>query len=192
MIVDSGPINVDIRSSDPDDLYVCVTYAVKVFLRDNYGQCIVQREVASVWFQNLGDGKVRGSIEPDFAVYAEANASTRAEGRTLRKLLRLKNTIAYEEKCNDDSITPQHSDNAEFNEDEAIKPNQINFLDSKCRQLNINLLKFVNSGEAKYDKIKDVTRGTAQNMAQAINGFQTNLDSIPANLVGYDEDWRKQ
>ncbi len=192
-IVDSGPINVDIRNSDPNDLYVCVTYLVTVVVDNTFdGHVITQREVASVWFQNLGDGKVRGSIEPDFAVYAEANASTRAEGRTLRKLLRLKNTIAYEEKCNDESVTPQHSGNSEFNEEEPIQSNQINFLDSKCRQLDINLIKFINSGEDKYEKIKDVTRGTAQNMAQVINGFQTNLDSIPANLVGYDEDWRKQ
>ncbi len=191
-IVDSGPIHVDIRSSDPEDLYVCVTYTVQVVLDDSFGQTVTQREVASVWFRELGDGKCRGSIERDFSIYAEANASTRAEGRTLRKLLRLKNTIAHEERCNDISITTVQSASSDFNEDENIGSNQINFLDSKCRQLDINLLKFINSGDGKYKSIKDITRGTAQNMAQTISGFQTNVDSIPANLVGYDEDWRKR
>ena len=107
------------------------------------GQLRTYSEVADVWHGNCDDL---------FCAHPVATASTRAEGRALRKALKIK-AIAAEELAKKDivSIVRQtvaaEPTDGEWKEDSMISSAQVNFIDSKCKALNINVMSFINMGE---------------------------------------------
>lgn len=197
VIVDSGPIEVKTIDSNSTSPYVTVTYRVSILAGIGGEKTLLtQREVASVWMNTDDKGCAEGNVQPEFAKYAEATASTRAEGRCLRKMLKLRNVLADGEFCSDESMAGRSSvldaiaKTAEYDADEKIKTNQMNFIDSKCRQLDINVTSFINSGTDQYNSISDVTDGTAAAMVAALTEYQTEVGTIPPEILGYDENWR--
>ena len=77
-----------------------------------------------------------------------------------------------------------------YNSDDRISSQQINFLDNKCKQLDLNVMGFISIGEKVYRSINDVTRESATKMIGVLNGYQNNTDTIPENILGYQSDWR--
>ena len=85
-----------------------------------------------------------GNTDDAFCVFNTATAATRAEGRALRKALRLK-TVAAEEmtKKNTASIvrsisqTKQVATEGEYDNSQRMTDPQANFIDVKCKQLNL-------------------------------------------------------
>lgn len=151
----------------------------------NSGQLRTYSEVADVWHGNCDDL---------FCAHPVATASTRAEGRALRKALKIK-TIAAEELAKKDivsivrkTVAAEPSD-GEWMEDSMISNAQVNFIDSKCKALNINVMEFINMGENVYAEIKDVKKSTAAKMLKILNEYQTKSKPIPESIGGYT-NWR--
>jgi hypothetical protein len=124
-----------------------------------------------------------GNTDPEFARYLTATASTRAEGRALRKALQL-NAIASEE------ATKTEFDAIDIMTEGNITDTQINFIDILCRRNNVNLWKYINAGKVKYKEIGEVSFATAQKMAECLSVWQSDPSKIQSNLVGYDPNWR--
>tara|TARA_R100000008_G_scaffold21971_1_gene11648 strand:+ start:695 stop:1462 length:768 start_codon:yes stop_codon:yes gene_type:complete len=144
-------------------------------------------EVADVWHGNTDDL---------FCAHPVATASTRAEGRALRKALKIK-CLAAEELAKKDivSIVRQSVEqdvgvSGEWKEESSISLPQVNFIDGKCKQLDINVLNFINAGSEKYSSINDVSKKTASKMLATLNEYQTKTKNIPEKIKGYDSNWR--
>lgn len=119
--------------------------------------------------------------EPAFFKFQESNAETRAEARALRKALALRKVVAAEE------MTKQEDD---FEMCEPISDMQITVIDKLCRENNINVMKYINSGKKKYNTIGEVSKTSAGAMVQWINEYNRQAQTFPQSIVGYDENWR--
>ena len=87
------------------------------------------------------------------------------------------------------SVNKQPTD-GEWNPAEKVSPQQINFIDNKCSQLDIDVMKFVNSGSTRYPSINNVTKDTAKNMIVELNKYQNQTTNIPPEVKGYVSNWR--
>ena len=140
-----------------------------------------------------------GNTDDTFCAFNTATAATRAEGRALRKALRLR-VVAAEEitKKNTADIvksisqtTAMKSGTAEYSPTGRMTGNQESFVNGKCKQLDINPAKlfkevFNLSVSRKIDKKQ------ASDAIEKLNEYQQNKGSIPANITGYVENWRNQ
>jgi hypothetical protein len=178
-VVESGPEQV-FPSTDPNKPgRATVVYKV-VFDWMNTGYFKTFREVADVWHGNTDDL---------FCAHPAATASTRAEGRALRKALKIR-ALAAEELAKKDIVGIVQATTADWNPEDTISNQQVTFVNNKCKQLDIDVRKFVNMGSKKYESVSDVTRNTAQKMLRQLNDYQQN-GSIPEQIQGYESDWRE-
>ena len=178
-VVESGPEQV-FPSTDPNKPgRATVVYKV-VFDWMNTGYFKTFREVADVWHGNTDDL---------FCAHPVATASTRAEGRALRKALKIR-ALAAEELAKKDIVSIVQATTADWNPEDTISNQQVTFVNNKCKQLDIDVRKFVNMGSTKYESINDVTRNTAQKMLRQLNEYQQQ-GSIPERIQGYESDWRE-
>ena len=140
-------------------------------------------EVADVWHGNTDDL---------FCAHPVATAATRAEGRALRKALKVR-VLAAEELAKKDIVNVVQqsiSTSGEYNPDDRISPQQITFIDNKCRQLDINVVEFINIGSENYRSVNDVKRDSAKKMIRVLNEYQNQKTPTPEHVLGYNEDWR--
>jgi len=185
-VVESGPDQI-FPATDPNGPgRATVVYAVAINWM-NSGQVRVFKEVADVWHGNTDDL---------FCAHPVATASTRAEGRALRKALGVR-CLAAEELARKDivsivkqSVQKDNPTDGEWDEDALISSSQINFIDNKCRQLDVNVMAFVNMGELDYEKIDDVEKKKASAMLGVLNKYQTKQTPIPEEVLGYNKNWR--
>ena len=178
-IIESGPEQV-FPSTDPSKPgRATVLYKVVVDWM-NTGYIKTYKEVADVWHGNTDDL---------FCAHPVATASTRAEGRALRKALKIR-ALAAEELAKKDIVGIVQATTADWNPEDTISNQQVTFINNKCKQLDIDVRKFVNMGSTHYESINDVTRNTAQKMLRQLNDYQQK-GSIPEQIQGYESDWRK-
>jgi len=145
-------------------------------------------DVADCWEGNTDDA---------FCVFNTATAATRAEGRALRKALRLK-TVAAEEmtKKNTASIvrsisqTKQVATEGEYDDSSRMTDPQANFIDAKCKQLNLNVAEFFKEVFDVNVKRK-VDKGRASLAIQKLNDYQQDKSLIPDSITAYLSDWRE-
>jgi hypothetical protein len=145
-------------------------------------------DVADVWHGNTDDL---------FCAHPVATASTRAEGRALRKALKIRCLAAEEltrkkdvESIVRETVNSKKTVDGEWQENDSISDPQINFIDAKCKQLDINVLKFINAGSDQYDSISAVSKKTASSMLSTLNEYQTKKRKASENIMGYDTNWR--
>lgn len=136
-------------------------------------------DVADTWEANTDD---------IFLVHGSATASTKAEGRALRKALKIR-AVAAEELTKKDAskYLGQTSDQAE----ERISKDQINFINLKCQKMDIDVMKFINSGDKFYQSVYEVKKDVAAKMIQHITEMSKNKSLIVEGIKGYKEDWNK-
>lgn len=130
-------------------------------------------DVADVWI---------GNSDPLFVGFAVSAAATRAEGRALRKAIKLKK-VAAEELTKVD-VVKAISVPVEGN----ITTDQINFIDTKCRKLNINVTKLAE----KYGQTGSIYAITKEKATQIIKDLTTmtnKKDSIDPSIIGFEE-WK--
>lgn len=147
-------------------------------------------DVADCWEGNTDDA---------FCVFNTATAATRAEGRALRKALRLK-TVAAEEmtKKNTASIVRSISQTkametteGEYNESERMSDAQANFIDGMSRKVNINVENFFKEVYGINVKRK-VTKAQASTAIQKLNEYQQDdSPTVDDSISGYSSDWRE-
>ena len=183
-IVESGPEQVfpAMDGSAPDR--ATVVFKV-VFNWMNSGEQRVYKEVADVWHGNTDDL---------FCAHPDATASTRAEGRALRKALKLR-CLAAEELAKKDIVSivkeavKKSPTSGEYEVDQSISTQQVQFIDTKCKQLDIDIMSFIIMGSGDYANIGQVTRDSAKKMIKFLNGYQ-NGEPIQDSIKGYKANWR--
>jgi len=138
----------------------------------------------NVVIQEVADVNKENTDQP-YHRYPSATAATRAEGRALRKLLRLRNVVAEEV-----SKAATEESETEWVPDEPITDNQINVIDMMAARMDINVMDFVNSGRRVYQNINEVRHTTAQRMIQELNRIQQQKKSKPGCVGKYNPNWR--
>ena len=130
-----------------------------------------------------------------FCAFAVAIASTRAEARALRKALKIKGVAAEELTKKDtakivrDISKQKESSDGDYDDQSRMSDAQLNFIDVKCKQLNINGVKLF-SELFNADVNKKVSKKVASDIIDKLNDFQRDKGSIPESLQGYQEEWR--
>jgi hypothetical protein len=114
-----------------------------------------------------------GNTDPDYAQYPVATAATRAEGRALRKALKLRKTAAEEI-----SSVPA----GEAGLDGFITLSQKKLIEKLCRELALDPAKLIAFGQFKYDNIAQVRYDSAKGMIEYLNKLFQDNDKIPAEL----------
>ena len=185
-IVSSRPAQVWPATDSDGPGRATVVFEIIIDWMDS-GQLKTFADVADVWHGNTDDL---------FCAHPVATASTRAEGRALRKALKVK-CLAAEELAKKDivsivrqTVSADQGIDGEWNEEDVISLPQTNFIDAKCKQLDINVMNFVNAGSEHYNSIAEVSKQTASKMLSTLNEYQTKNKDIPERLMGYDSNWR--
>jgi hypothetical protein len=70
-----------------------------------------------------------------------------------------------------------------------MSDSQYNFIDVKCKQLNVNGEKLFAS--FNVDSGKKVSKKVASDIIDRLNDFQRDKSSIPQDIKGYQQEWRK-
>ena len=181
-IVFSGPTQI-FPATDPNGPGRATVVFTVEFNWMNSGMSKSFAEVADVWHGNTDDL---------FCAHPVATASTRAEGRALRKALKVR-VLAAEELAKKDIVNVVQqsiSTSGEYNPDDRISPQQVTFIDNKCKQLDINVIEFINIGAENYRSINDVKRESGKKMIRVLNEYQNQTTPIPEQVLSYQEDWR--
>lgn len=137
-----------------------------------------------------------GNTDDTFCAFNMATAATRAEGRALRKALRLK-TVAAEEITSKNtasivrniSQSKNTSTEGEYDDSQRMTDPQANFIDVKCKQLNLNVVEFFKNVFDVNVK-RNVTKGQASVAIQKLNDYQQDKSIIPNSINSYQPDWR--
>jgi hypothetical protein len=179
-IISSRPVDVQrVETNDPIGR-TTVIYEVQFLVKKDDKEYVkTYADVSDVWAGNTDDL---------FAVHAPATAATKAEGRALRKALKIR-AVAAEELCKKDVSEYLSQQIGQL--DERIKPEQIKYLDMNCKKLDIDLIKFINSGEKEYNTVYEVKRETAAKMIDMINKFKRGDSTLSKDLKGYQENWNE-
>ena len=185
-IVESGPEQVFPATDGSSPDRATVVFKV-VFDWMNTGQQRVFKEVADVWHGNTDDL---------FCAHPVATASTRAEGRALRKALKLR-CLAAEELAKKDIVSivresvKKTPTSGEYEAGKTISSQQIQFIDNKCSTLDIDALAFINMGNSSFANVGEVTKDSAKKMIKVLNNYQNDSGEIPDNIKGYKVNWRE-
>lgn len=161
------------------------TISVRIELRvtnEDHPACnstIVCEEIADVNKDNC---------DHPYYKYASATAASRAEGRALRKLLRLRNVTTAEEVSENAETTDNDCD---WQVDEPITDAQVGVMDMMCQRTDIDVMDFINSGRRSYAEIEMVTKSTAQRMIQELNKIQRQVKEKPETVKPYNAGWRQ-
>jgi len=179
-IISSKPVDVQRTETNDPIGKTTVIYEVQFLVRNGDREYVkTYADVADVWAGNTDDL---------FAVHAPATAATKAEGRALRKALKIR-AVAAEELCKKD--VSEYLSQQVGQLDERIKPEQIKYLDMNCKKLDIDVIKFINSGEKAYNSVYEVKRETAAKMIDMINKFKRGDSALSKDLKGYQENWNE-
>jgi hypothetical protein len=180
-IIDSRPVNMIISPDSTSNNPGRVTVVYEIVVRSHEtGETIRYGDIAEVFSINTDDL---------FMAYPGATAATRAEGRCLRKLLKVRCVAAEELTRNKDvgkavrDMIKTSPTNGSYQEEDPISGAQTTLLTNKCKEMNIDVLKFINIGEKTYTKLNDVSKKTAINMIKLLNDYQNNSKPIPANIL---------
>ena len=125
-----------------------------------------------------------GNCDKIFRNHPVAVAETRAEGRALRRALKLRKVVAAEE------IAENIEDNVDGLNVSKISSNQINFIDVLSKRLNLNTISLFSSLDLVYDSIYNINHEDAVSAIQKLNQYQQDLSSLPESLTGYQDNWK--
>lgn len=178
-IVFSGPTQVFPVQREDHHGRATVVFTVR------FANGIEYSEVADSW---------EGNTDDMFCAFAVAIASTRAEARALRKALKIKGVAAEELTKKDtakivrDISSTKTSSEGEYNDQSRMSDAQLNFIDVKCKQLNIDGQKLFK--QFGVDSGKKVSKKVASDIIDALNDYQRDKNLIPKDIVGYQQEWR--
>jgi hypothetical protein len=199
-IVDGHPLVAGLRRVAESVLGTIVfsgpTQVFPVQREDHHGRATVVFTVEfanGIRYSEVADSW-EGNTDDMFCAFAVAIASTRAEARALRKALKIKGVAAEELTKKDtakivrDISSTKASSEGEYNDQSRMSDAQLNFIDVKCKQLNIDGNKLFKTFNA--DNNKKVSKKIASDIIDALNNYQRDKSSIPEDLLGYQQEWR--
>lgn len=125
-----------------------------------------------------------GNCDKVYRNYPVAVAETRAEGRALRRALKLRKVVAAEELAKD---IEDHPDQDSVTK---ITNNQINFIDVMAKRLNINVSKLLESNALESKNIYALSHDDAVTVIRLLSKHQQNITEIPDDLLGFNNEWK--
>lgn len=127
-----------------------------------------------------------GNTEGMFSRFATAMAETRAEGRALRKALRLRRVLTAEEPSSlfNDADLSNNGKSTEM---------QHSFIQTLCERNNINIDAYLSSSRSfKWaGKLEEIPHKSAVLIIAHLNELQRDRSKIDPKFVGYDANWKK-
>lgn len=125
-----------------------------------------------------------GNCDKIYRNHPVAVAETRAEGRALRRALKLRKVVAAEELANEIEDHPDR-DNVS-----KITNNQINFIDVIAKRLNINVMKVFEANSINTTNIYEISHEEAVNIIRLLSKYQQDMSSLNNELLGYSSEWK--
>lgn len=125
-----------------------------------------------------------GNCDKVYRSHPVAVAETRAEGRALRRALRLRKVVAAEE------IAKEIEDNPDKDNINKISSQQINFIDVLSKRLNINVKSLLEQNNMDAKNIYNLTHENAVNIIRMLSSYQQNMNNISSNIMGYSNEWK--
>lgn len=123
------------------------------------------------------------NIPHPFNQHLVSTADTRAEGKALRRALKLRVVTAEE--------VQQTSEDDVLAAEENITDQQILAINQMCKRLDVNLVEAVKSVCPNADSIRDSSNLQGRMLLSTLSEYQRSPASIPENLVGYNPQWRE-
>ncbi len=127
-----------------------------------------------------------GNTEKPFRNYPVATAETRAEGRALRRALRLSKVVVAEEM----GATVDHDYEPGDATEGCISSTQVAYLDNMGKKLDLNLKAVIKDAFPDVKNVVDVKHSDFASLQEKINDYQRDMNSISKEFKGYDSDWR--
>lgn len=124
-----------------------------------------------------------GNCDKIYRNHPVAVAETRAEGRALRRALKLRKVVAAEELTKDIEDHPDH-DNVT-----KITNNQLNFIDVLSKRININVVKLLSKLAIQYENVYNISHEDAVSIIRTLTEYQQ-LNSVPDDILGYESSWK--
>ncbi len=125
-----------------------------------------------------------GNCDKIYRNHPVAVAETRAEGRALRRALKLRKVVAAEE------IAEYIEDHPDKDSVSKITNNQINFIDAIAKRLNINVVKLLEHSGLSYKNIYDMPHEDAVTAIRSLSKHQQAIVDIPGDIMGYLNEWK--
>jgi len=125
-----------------------------------------------------------GNCDKIYRNHPVAVAETRAEGRALRRALKLRKVVAAEELAKD--IDTNH---LEENNIGKINSTQINFFEVFGKRLNINIHKLLEKLAIDNKNVYNISYDDAVKTITTLSSYQQSND-IPQDIIGYDPNWK--
>ena len=123
-----------------------------------------------------------GNCDKIFRNHPVAVAETRAEGRALRRALKLRKVVAAEELA-------EEVEDIDGSTVGKVSDNQINFMVVLCKRLDINPLTLAEHMSLD-NNIRSLTHREGVTIIRKLSGYQQDVDNIPEFIKGYTEEWR--
>jgi hypothetical protein len=125
-----------------------------------------------------------GNCDKVYRNHPVAVAETRAEGRALRRALRLRKVVAAEE------LATNIEDDPTGDTVNKISNTQINFIDVMSKRLDINTKELIKDLGYDNKNIKNLMHNEAVSIIRELSKHQQNVDGIADSLKGYYEEWK--
>jgi hypothetical protein len=125
-----------------------------------------------------------GNCDKVYRNHPVAVAETRAEGRALRRALRLRKVISAEE------MVESVDDHPDQNSVNKITNNQINFIDVIAQRLNINVSKLLETNGLDYKNIYNISHEDAVGVIRNLSKFQQDISLISEDIKPYSAEWK--
>lgn len=124
-----------------------------------------------------------GNCDKVYRNHPVAVAETRAEGRALRRAMRLRKVVAAEE------LSEHIEDDISADNVTKITNNQINFIDVLAKRLDINVIELIKVLNINETNIKSILHQDALSIIRELSSYQQKIDDIPINVKGYVNNW---
>lgn len=125
-----------------------------------------------------------GNCDKIYRNHPVAVAETRAEGRALRRALKLRKVVAAEELVED------VDDHPDANSVNKITNNQINFIDVIAQRINIDVKKMLKLNNLDSENVYNLQHEDAVNIIRLLSRYQQTISEIPENILGYSSEWK--
>lgn len=124
-----------------------------------------------------------GNCDKIYRNHPVAVAETRAEGRALRRGLRLRKVVAAEELAKDIEDHPDHDTVTK------ITNNQLNFMDVLGKRMNINIEKLLDKLAISRENIYNISYNDAVAIIKSLTEYQQQ-NNVSEDILGYESSWK--
>ena len=170
-----------VQSPSPDnEKRATVVHSISYYLNKS---CQETKDLNTITIDGAAD-VYWGNCDKIYRNHPVAVAETRAEGRALRRALKLRKVVAAEE------LAKEIEDHPDANSVSKITNNQINFIDVLSKRLNINVSKLLETNNLESKNIYTLSHEDAVKIIRILSSYQGNMANISENITGYNNEWK--